>query len=95
MNKPNDNDLNKFLSKIKAVIQEKFKIKYNFGEEEVEEYIKVDTLLYTDTTTGIEYGTTYVDPDTLCFTNKDNPHEQNIYCKDELGKWQLVPPINQ
>ncbi|MFJ7500747.1 hypothetical protein ACIQ2O_13385 [Serratia grimesii] len=91
MNKPSDNDLNKYLSKIKAVMKQEFKIKYDFGGEEVEETIKIDTLLYTDSTTGIEYGVTYVDLDNLCFTSKENPKdEQCIYYKDESGNWQLV-----
>ncbi|MEG9580384.1 MULTISPECIES: hypothetical protein [Serratia] len=92
MNKPSNNDLDRYLSKIKAVKKQKFKIRYKFGGDEVEEFIKIDALLYTDPTTGTEYNVTYVDPDQLCFTNKENPKEEHvIYSKDKLGTWQCVP----
>ncbi|HFI5325566.1 TPA: hypothetical protein ACGQSM_003392 [Serratia liquefaciens] len=92
MEKPSDNDLNKYLSKIKAVMKKTFKIKYDFGGEEVEEYIMIDALLYTESTTGIEYSVTYVDSDHLCFTKKSKPKEkQYMYNKNGSGNWQLLP----
>ncbi|EOY5050387.1 TPA: hypothetical protein SLG99_002636 [Serratia marcescens] len=92
MNKPSNNNLDRYLSKIKAVRKQEFKIRYEFGDEEVEEFIKIDALLYTDSTTGIEYNVTYVVPEQLCFTNKENPKEEHvIYSKDIQGTWQCVP----